>query len=136
VTENRQNEMTVLSQFLDSVMSGRLVVNDTVLGHIKATTVIKPPMGPLVARYEQHTGNIYVDRKVLRKYLSEHQIDYTPMKNDLMMSGVLKDAAARKVLGAGTQFSGGQVDTWLIDGRHPALAGALEAQPTEGEKHD
>lgn len=134
VSETRQTELTVLSQFLDSIMSNRLVVNDTVLGHIKATTVVKPPMGPLVARYEQHTGNIYVDRKVLRKYLSDHQIDYNPMKNDLLVSGVLKDAGARKVLGAGTQFTGGQVDTWLIDGRHPALAGVLEVTPTEGEQ--
>jgi len=94
---------------------------------VHATTIVKQPIGQLVVRYEQHSGAIYIDRKALKRYLSERQIDYAPMKNLLMSKGVLKDADKRKVLGAGTTFSGGQVDTWWIDANHPDLADTVAA---------
>jgi hypothetical protein len=37
------------------------------------------------------------------------------------------DADKKKVLGAGTTFTGGQVDTWQINGKHAALSGAVHA---------
>jgi len=127
VIEAKVNDLTALSQFLDANMSGRLVVNEMAMGHMHATTIVKQPVGQLVVRYEQHNGAIYIDRKVLKRYLSERQIDYTPMKNVLLAKGVLKDADKRKVLGAGTTFAGGQVDTWWIDANHPDLADTVAA---------
>lgn len=35
------------------------------------------------------------------------------------------NADKRKVLGSGTSFAGGQVDTWQINGKHELLAGIL-----------
>ena len=130
VIEAKVNDLTALSQFLDANMSGRLVVNEMAMGHMHATTIVKQPVGQLVVRYEQHNGLIYIDRKVLKRYLSERQIDYAPMKNLLVQKGVLKDADKRKVLGAGTTFAGGQVDTWLIDANHPELADTVAAIAT------
>ncbi len=128
VTESKPDEVTILSQFLDASMSGRLVVNEIDLGGKDvATTVVKPPVGALVVRYEQHKGVIYIDRKALKKYLTERQVDYTPLKRALIKAGVLVDADKKKVLGAGTTFSGGQVDTWQVDGRHVALSGAVQS---------
>jgi hypothetical protein len=128
VVEAKVDDVTVLAQFLDSAMSGRLVVNEMALGeHDAATTIVKPPIGALIVRYEQHTGHIYVDRKAFKKYLTERQVDYTPLKKSLLRVGVLLDADKKKVLGAGTTFSGGQVDTWQVSGKHPALSGVIQA---------
>lgn len=126
VAEAKVDELTVLGQFLDSHTAGRLVVNEMALGHQTATTIVKPPQGQLVVRYEQHTGDIFIDRKVLKRYLAERQVDYNPMKKLLTVTGVLLASDKRKVLGAGTTFAGGQVDTWHINDKHPALAGILE----------
>lgn len=127
VAEARVDNMTALSQFLDVAMAGRLVVNEVKLGTESAITIVKPPIGALVMRYEQHTGAIYIDRKALKKYLIERQIDYTPMKRALLNNGVLVSADKRKVLGAGTTFAGGQVDCWWVNGRHPLLEGVVGA---------
>lgn len=128
VVESKVDDETVLAQFLDSAMSGRLVVNEMSMGsHESVTTVVKPPMGALVVRYEQHTGHLFIDRKALKKYLTERQVDYTPLKKTLLASGVLMDADKKKVLGAGTTFTGGQVDTWQINGKHAALSGVVQA---------
>lgn len=128
VVEAKVDDVTVLAQFLDSAMSGRLVVNEMKMGGTEVvTTIVKPPVGALVVRYEQHTGFLFIDRKALKKYLTERQVDYTPLKKTLLASGVLMDADKKKVLGAGTTFTGGQVDTWQINGKHAALSGAVHA---------
>lgn len=125
VAEAKVDDLTVIAQFLDANTGGRLVVNEQAMGHMTVTQIIKPPVGQLVARYEQHTGLVFVDRKVLKKYMVERQVDYTPMKRKLVEAGVLINADKRKVLGSGTSFAGGQVDTWQINGRHELLAGIL-----------
>lgn len=125
VAEAKIDDLTILAQFMDSNTSGRLVVNEQVMGHMNITQIIKPPVGQLVARYEQHTGFVFIDRKALKKYMVDRQVDYTPMRRKLAELGVLVNADKKKVLGAGTSFTGGQVDTWQINGRHPLLADIL-----------
>ena len=129
VSSNHMDDTTVLAQFLDKNMPGRLVVNRMNLGQEHVIQVVKPPVGPLVVRYEQHTGIIYIDRKVLRTYLEESQVDYTPMKKRLSEKGILMNHFGRKVLGCGTSFSGGQTNVWIINAKHPDLEDAL---PIEG----
>lgn len=125
VSSNHMDDATVLAQFLDKNMAGRLVVSRVNLGAEHVIQVIKPPVGALVVRYEQHTGSIFIDRKILRGYLSERQVDYTPMKKRLAENGILLNHAGRKVLGCGTSFSGAQTNVWIINAKHPALADIL-----------
>lgn len=126
LVESHVSHITVLGQFLDASMGSRLVVNDMKAGHSSITAVVKQPTNALTVRVEQHNGNIFIDRKVLKKYLVDRQIDYTPMKQALAESGVLLSADKDKTLGAGTSFKGTQVHTWWIDGNHPDLKAHIE----------
>lgn len=122
---------TVIAQFLDAHVNGRLVVNESSLNGLPFTSVIKPPTGNLVMRYEQSHGKIYVDQKAIRKYLSDRQIDFGQLRRQLVNSGVVVDTSKKKVLGSGTTFAGGQIYAWVIDATHPELSGVEGAAPVK-----
>ena len=124
--EAKTGDISVIAQFLDANMGSRLVVTQTKMGHSHVMTIIKPPVQSLTVRVETHTKAIFIDRKALRKFLVDRQVDYNQTKRSLMEAGVLLSADRDKTLGAGTSYAGGQTSTWWLDGGHPLLAGQVD----------
>ena len=108
------NYSDYLGQFLDANMRGVLVVTG-VSGKEHQVSEKRLPTGNLVARLEDDTQRLFVSRAVLKEYLERHYGSYSKLKTTLEKCGALIDSNKRKVLGAGTIFSGSQQPVWEID---------------------
>lgn len=102
----------ILGQFIDEYSGHRLLVRG---GADKLATVIEPPRGALVIRQEVDTQRAYIARHTFRTWITKRFGNYNQVKDELTRKGALKNAKARKVLGAGTPYSGAQQDCWEID---------------------
>ena len=110
----------ILGQFLDEHAANRLLVKgDCTNG--KPAVPIDTPRGALVLRYEIDNHKLYISRSTFKTWLARKYGSYSKVMNELKEIGALRDANAKKVLGAGTQFGGAQQPCWLIDLRCPKL---------------
>ena len=68
---------------------------------------------------------LWISRSHIRTKLETKHHDYAKIRDELLDRGVLLDAAAKKVLGAGTEWTGGQTTCWRITTNHPDLVGVV-----------
>jgi hypothetical protein len=79
----------------------------------------------LSQRYERDAHLLYVSRTHIKHWLDEKMFNYNDVRDDLIARGILLSATARKILGAGTDYTGGQVPCWKIRANHPELGAIL-----------
>ena len=115
--------VAILASYLDEHIGERLVVSNVNAG--MTATNAKPTRGQLSQRLEQDSKTLYVSKKHIKHYLDEHHQNYNEVHDDLMGRGILIESAAKKTLGAGSDYSGGQVPCWRINAAHPELCGVV-----------
>lgn len=112
-TEQVTNYTDYLGQFLDAHMNGVIVTTHN--GPKEIVGIIREPRGNLVCRIEEDKKRMFISRSVLKTYLEKTYGSYSKLKRSLDACGALIDTNKRKVLGAGTYFSGSQQPVWEID---------------------
>lgn len=115
------SSVSILGEYLNAHIDERLVVTRLNTG---MTAQNARPTKERSQRYDKETHTLWVSRKHIKQYLEAHQFDYNRTKDELYALGILISTDSRKVLGAGTDYTGGQTPCWKIRTDHPAL-GAL-----------
>ena len=122
LSDSAVGAVQVLADYLNEHIGERLVVT-TVNKQYGAAT--QRPNRELSSRYEPDTHTLWISRSHVRAALEVKHHDYTKIKDELVQRGVLLDDRAKKVLGAGTDQTGGQTTCWKIDTLHADLVGVV-----------
>jgi hypothetical protein len=117
--------VSILVEYLIAHIAERLVVSRLDAG---MTAQSVRPSKKLSQRYEKDIHTLWVSRKHIKQYLDSHHFDYKRAKDELYARGILISPDSKKVLGAGTDYPGGQTPCWKIRANHPEL-GALISEP-------
>lgn len=120
--DNMVSSIAVLGQYLDAHVGERLVITAMNAGMVAQNT---RPNRELSQRYERDSKLLFISRSHIRKWLEQRHFNYGDVKDDLIARGVLIDPNARKVLGQGTDYTGGQVAAWVIKADHPDMGAFL-----------
>ena len=115
--------VAVLADYLNEHVGERLVVTSV---NKQFAGVVQKNIRELSSRYETDTKLLWVTRKHIKTYLDTHHFDYGRTRDELYAMGILLDPGCKKVLGAGTDQTGGQTMCWLLKMDHPALVGAVQ----------
>lgn len=115
VSENKRSSLSILQTFLNEHIPNTLTVTG-----VTSTYADNEPRNKIYVRIEKEF--MYVERTVLRKWLSSISVDYATFKRDLMNDNIVIDTDAQKRLGAGTNFITPNAHCLLIDLKHPAFA--------------
>jgi hypothetical protein len=111
--DSHNDAVSILGQFLDEHAANALIVKDG--------RVVHEPRGALVYRIDVDTQALLIGRKKLNDWVNKRYGSYTSVKNELLESGALRSHNYRKVLGAGTSWSGTQQPCWMVDLQNPTL---------------
>lgn len=121
--EDHKVEMTeILASYMQEKLRGTLVVPGEYAS--KPLMVLKPPSDEVSIRIEE-TGNIYLGKNQLSKWLQTKDISIRHFVEELEAAGVMKSAKAKRSLGAGTVFNTGQSWCLIINGRHKDIASII-----------
>lgn len=121
VNDNTLAPAAVLAEYLNQHVGERVVVNN--INRDMATADYNKGIRAVSQRLEKDTGRLFVNRKSLRDEFARRHFNFNAVRDNLVKSGILVDAGIKKVLGAGTDLSGGQTVCWMVDINHPALTG-------------
>lgn len=111
--------VSILVEYLNAHIGERLVVTQLNTG---MTVQNDRPANGLSQRYEKDTHTLWVSTKHIKQYLESHTFDYKGVKDDLAARGILISSDSKKVLGARTDYAGGQILCWKIRADHPEVA--------------
>lgn len=114
MVDNIATSRDVLSEFLEARVGETLVVSQTLKSNMSAR-VDQAPRGALSIRHETDSQRLYITRTEFKKYCQEIGANYRSIQIELEENGVLLNKCKPKVLGAGTEFSKGQIRCWEID---------------------
>ena len=114
IKEHHATSKELLSEFLTARLNETLTLSMTNRGNMPAR-IDQAPRGSLTVRHELDTGVIYLLKSEFKRYCIETGSNYGAIQEELTATGVLVDHDAKKVLGAGTEMSTGQVRCWLIN---------------------
>jgi hypothetical protein len=122
LAEGMAGSVAVLGDYLNEHIGERLTVTRLNAG---LTGLNQRPMRALSQRYEKDSQLLYIGRKHLKHYMDERHYNYNEIKDDLMARGILLEADVKKVLGGGTDLTGGQVSCWKVQADHTELGALL-----------
>jgi hypothetical protein len=115
----------VLTRFLDNSVGERLVVNAPFTPFQTNVVHIRPSSGRLSVRFEL-TGKRYtIANHVWHEWCTEHGQSSRAVLDTLMQQKVVLDKRKRCTLGAGTEYEGGQIWCFIVDGRHELMTGMV-----------
>lgn len=126
VDEGFTDSVSALAEFLNEHVSERLVVTKLNANLVVPST---KPLRELSQRFEKDSNVIYISRRRIFDYFSEHHLDYGMIRDDLLARGVLLKNNLRRTLGADTDLGGGPVQCWMVRTDHPELGGLVDAAP-------
>ena len=119
LAESVASSVTILGQYLNEHVGGRLTISALNAGMNVAWT---KPGHEITQRYEKDNNTLYVPRSHIKSWMDKKFFSYNDTKDDLYSRGILLNPGARKILGAGTDYTGAQVPCWKIRMNHPDLA--------------
>src|ERR1035437_4764263 len=122
LSEGVAGSVAILGDYLNEHIGERLTVTRLNAG---LTGLNQRPMHALSQRYEKDTQMLYIGRKHIKHYMDELHYNYNEVKDDLMARGILLEADVKKVLGGGTDLTGGQVSCWKVQADHAELGALL-----------
>jgi len=114
MSEHFSSPKETLSEFLEARVGETLVLSQTTKQNI-SPRIDQMPRGALSIRHETDTHTVYIMKSEFKRYCVESGANYSEIQDALEMAGVLVNRNAQKVLGAGTDFSKGQVRCWMIN---------------------
>lgn len=115
VETNKVTSNSILGEYLDANIGGRLVVTKLNVGMTASN--FRPTKGELTQRYEKDIKILWINRHHLLTWLRSRHHNETAIKKDLYTAGILLNHNDRKTLGAGTDLSAGekaQIPCWKI----------------------
>ena len=122
LTESAMSFVQVFADYLNRHIGERLVVSKLNAG---MTTTAHRPLREVSSRYERDINTLWVDRRHLKQDMDKNHFNYNDIKDDMVARGILIRWDDKKVLGSGTDFTGGQVICWKVKADHPELSGVL-----------
>lgn len=114
MVEHISSPKEILAEFLEARVGETLVVSQTQKANI-APRVEQAPRGALCIRHEVDAGRVFIMKSEFKRYCTETGANYGAIQIELETLMVLVDRNKQKVLGAGTDYSKGQVRCWEID---------------------
>jgi Domain of unknown function (DUF927) len=123
VSDSYSDAVSVLAEYLNEHVGERLVTTELNAG--MSVSHARPTRGELSQRFEKDTMTLYISKKHIKHYLDESHAGYIEVRDDLMARGVLENPDAKKVLGAGSDYAGGQVPCWKVRMDHSELVGVV-----------
>lgn len=118
IADNEISSVSILGEYLNAHIGERLVVTTLNAG---MTAQNARPSKELSQRLEKDANMLYVSRTHIKRWLDSKHFNYSDIKDEMFAKGVLLNPDVRKVLGAGTDLTGGQVPCWKIRADHPEL---------------
>ncbi len=119
---HRVDMTEILATYMQESLRDTLVVPTEYMG--KPLFVQKPPAGNISIRIEE-TGNIFLNRNPLVKWLQTKDISFRHFAEELEKAGVVKERNVKRSLAAGTVFGSGQSYCMIINGRHESVASII-----------
>ena len=123
VTDSMVGSIAILGEYLNEHIGERLVVTSINAG---LGAAFRQPNRELSQRFEKDRHLLYFPRSHVKRWLDARHFGYNDVKDDLYQRGVLLNPGAMKILGAGTDMTGGQVACWKIKTDHADLGGVVE----------
>lgn len=121
-TEPRIEMTEILAMYMHESLRRTLVVNGEFVR--KPLMISRAPTDELAIRIEE-TGNIFLGRQQLIKWLQTKDISFKHFAEELEKAGAVKSAKAKRSLGAGTAYGVGQSWCMIVDGRHEDIASII-----------
>jgi len=115
--------VAILGEYLNAHIGERIVITAINQG---LGAVFKQPNRELSQRYERDQHLLFFPRTHIKRWMDENHFSYTDVKDDLYARGILLNPGSMKILGAGTDLTGGQVACWKIKTDHKELGGVVE----------
>jgi hypothetical protein len=122
VAETMVGCVAILADYLNEHVGERLVISQL---NASMAAVGQRPMRELSSRYEKDAHTLWISRKHIKQYLDSNHFDYTRTRDELVERGILVSADSKKVLGAGTDQTGGQTPCWKLRTNHPEMLGVV-----------
>lgn len=123
LNESLSDTVTMFADYLNEHIGERLTVTPL---NATMTAQSSKPMRELSQRFERDSMTLYVSKKHVKTYFDERHADFNGLRDELTAKGILISGDIKKVLGAGTDFTGGQTQCWKIKMDNPELVGRAE----------
>lgn len=123
LNESMSDTTAMFADYLNEHIGERLTVTP-----LNATMIAQSskPLRELSQRFERDSMTLYVSKKHVKTYFDERHADFNGLRDELIERGILVHSDTKKVLGAGTDYTGGQTQCWKIKMDHPELVGRAE----------
>ncbi len=109
--ESRATAGEIISEFLAENVASTLALST--LASNMSNIALKPTRSLLI-RHEVDTGIIYVARNAIMQYCAENKANFRKLEQELLRSGALANRNARRILGADSAYTKGQVRCWKL----------------------
>jgi len=120
-----KDPIAILSMFLTEHMRDSLVVKQGWQDTKHKCKILIRHHENLFIRYEMEEGQVFVKEAPFHQWLNSKGIKKNDLLPLLRAAGVLMRERIQKTLGAGTEYSGRQVVTYVFNCIHPDTAGKL-----------
>ena len=121
--EQSLDVISILGTYLNASAGTRLVVSEQ--KNSKMITVHRQPAYAIHQRMELDTNTLWIDSDHFKRWLAERSMDIGSVKKELVAKQISPPGRTRRVIGAGTDMAGAQVDVLKVDLKHPAMGQML-----------
>jgi hypothetical protein len=136
VKEEYRDPIGILTDFLETISSNMIVIDQSTSSIGAGTYVARKPVGALLAHYEKPTQMLYVLKTGFKDYCAHKGANSLKILDDLssMEDGerIVPSKHTRRTLGAGTEYAKGQSYVFAVNMAHPKVSGAINMEVIEG----
>ena len=126
INETTRDPIGILADFINNSIGETITIQTN-----GAALIESEPRHKISVRSELDNGIAYVDRAAIRRWMIKGGTDYNYIRKKLVDSGVLIHSDRKKVLSMGSStLTSAQVTCWVVDMKHPDIAGRVEKPPT------
>lgn len=145
VRDEYSNPVTVLTDFIEHNNAKVLVTDNLQRGDKPAPYIVREPRGDMIAHYHKPDGFMNINRGAFKDHCARIGANSTKLINDLSRPSmdsagtehrVISNRRTRRVLGAGTEMAKVQSWCFVVNMRHPELAGPMELSVVGGSDAD
>lgn len=136
VKEEYRTPIAVLTDYLETISSNMLVMEDSAAAVGARTYMSRKPTGALLAHYDRHDQMLYVLKIGFKDYCARIGANSIKILDDL---GAVEDGErvvplkhTRRTLGAGTEFAKGQSYCFSVNMAAKKISGAIDLQVLTG----
>jgi hypothetical protein len=136
VKEEYRDPLGILSDFLETVSSNMIVIDESTGAVGAGTYVARKPMGALLAHYDKPDQMLYVLKTGFKDYCARIGANSLKILDDLnaMEDGqrIVPSKHTRRTLGAGTEYAKGQSYVFSVNMAHTKVSGIIDLEVLTG----